>query len=70
MLRAAAEGDGDRDAEGDLVLEKSGAGDPEVELDSELEAVDLGDLGVEGAAAVLPAAAGCRSSAILFPAML
>ena len=69
MLRAAAEGDEDRDAEGDLVLEKSGAGDPEVELDSELEAVDLGDLGVEGAAAVL-AAAGCSSSAILFPAML
>ena len=69
MLRAAAEGDEDRDAEGDLVPEKSGAGDPEVELDSELEAVDLGDLGVEGAAAVL-AAAGCSSSAILFPAML
>ena len=69
MLRAAAEGDGDRDAGGDLVPEKSGAGDPEVELGSELEAVDLGDLGVEGAAAVL-AAAGCRSSAILFPAML
>ena len=68
-MRAAAGGDGDRDAEGDLVLEKSGAGDPEVELDSELEAVDLGDLGVEGAAAVL-AAAGCSSSAILFPAML
>ena len=69
-MRAAAGGDGDRDAEGDLVPEKSGAGDPEVELDSEpLEAVDLGDLGVEGAAAVL-AAAGCSSSAILFPAML
>ena len=36
-MRADAEGGEDWIAEGDLVPEKSGAGEPEVELDSELE---------------------------------
>ena len=69
-MRADAEGGEDRVAEGDLVSEQSEAGDLEADLDSDLlEAADLGDLGVEGAAIVL-AAAGCSSSAIFFPAML
>ena len=69
-LRDDAEGGEDWIAEGDLVLEQSRAGDLEADLDSDLlEAADLGDLGVEGAAAVL-AAAGCSSSAIFFPAIL
>ena len=70
LLRADAEGGEDWIAEGDLVPEKSGAGDLEADLDSNLlEAADLDDLGVEGAAIVL-AAAGWSSSAIFFPAML
>ena len=71
-LRDDAEGGEDWIAEGDLVPEQSGAGDLEADLDSALlEAADLGDLGVEGAASVLAAAAaGCSSSAIFFPAML
>ena len=69
-LRDDAEGGEDQVAEGDLVLEPSRAGDLEADLDSDLlEAADLDDLGVEGAAIVL-AAAGCSSSAIFFPAML
>ena len=70
LSRADAEGGEDWVAEGELVPEKSGAGDLEADLDSDRpEAVDLGDLEVEGAAIVL-AAAGCSSSAIFFPAML
>ena len=71
-LRDDAEGGEDWIAEGDLVPEQSGAGDLEADLDSDLlEAADLGDLRVEGAASVLAAAAvGCSSSAFFFPAML
>ena len=69
-MRAAAEGEEDGDADGDLLLEKSGAGELEAELGSDsLESGVLDDLGLDGAVAVL-ATAGCRSSAILFPAML
>ena len=69
-MRAAAEGEEDGDADGDLLLEKSGAGELEAELGSDLlEAGVLGDLGLDGAATVL-SAAGCSSSAIFFPAML
>ena len=53
MGSAAAEGGEDWDAEGDLVPEISGAGELEDVLGSERpEAVELGGLGVGGAAAV------------------
>ena len=60
-----------RITEGDLAPEKSEAEELEVDLDSDSpEAVDLGDVGVGGAAAAELAAAGCNNSAIFFPAML
>jgi len=67
---AAAEDEEGRITEGDLAPETSGAEELEVDLDSDSpEAVDLGDVGVGGAAAEF-AAAGCNNSAIFLPAIL
>lgn len=67
---AEAEDEEGRITEGDLAPETSGAEELEVGLDPDSpEAVDLGDVGVGGAAAE-SAAAGCNNSAIFLPAIL